>query len=124
MQETRTAIVTLDPDGCVAVRVRPNVPQTIADAQANLAAAISLAAGERRPILVDIRKAVPLNADVRRYYSGTVLIDTFTAMALLINASPLGRMIGNVYLRVANTFIPTRLFTDETSARRWLSTQQ
>ena len=122
--ETRTATVTLDRDGFVVVRVRPDVPQTLADAQANLAAAISESGEPRRPIMVDIRKAVPLTAEVRRYYSGKVLIDTFTAMALLVNASPLGRMIGNVYLRVANTFIPTRLFTDESSARRWLSTQQ
>jgi hypothetical protein len=124
MQETRTASVTLDPDGCVLVRVRPNVPQTVSDAQANLAAAIGERNGQRRPILIDIREAVPLDGEVRRYYSGTVLIDTFTALALLVNASPLGRMIGNVYLRVANTYIPTRLFTDEPSARKWLSIQQ
>jgi hypothetical protein len=68
---------------------------------------------------VDIREAVPLAADVRRYYSGPVL-QSFSALALLIHASPLGRMIGNVYLRVANTAIPTRLFTNEDSAIEWL----
>lgn len=114
----------LDADGCVVVRVKAGVVQSIEDAKANLSAALCEAAGRRRPILIDISRAVPLDAEVRRYYSGTVLVDSFTALALLVNASPLGRMIGNVYLRVANTFIPTRLFTDEPSARRWLSTQR
>ena len=123
MQETRTAVVALSPDGCVTVRVRAGVHQTLSDAQGNLAAAIGLAAGDRRPILVDIREAIPLDAEVRRYYSGQVLIGGFTAMALLVNASPLGRMIGNIYLRIANTAIPTRLFTEEPSARAWLTNQ-
>jgi hypothetical protein len=123
MQETRTAVVTLERDGCVVVRIRAGIAQTLDDAKANLGAAIAQSAGQRRPILIDIRKAVTLDAEVRRYYSGRVLIDSFTAMALLVNASPLGRMIGNVYLRIANTFIPTRLFTDEPRARIWLSSQ-
>lgn len=118
MQETLTATVALR-DGVVSVRVRAAVAQTVADAEQNLAAALQLRDGQRRPILVDIRDAVPLDAEVRRCYSGEVLVG-FSALALLIKANPLGRMIGNVYLRVANTRIPTRLFTDEDSALQWL----
>ena len=120
MIETRTAVVTLDATGTVCVRVRPNAAQTLDDARANMGAALDQCGASRRPILIDIRRAVTLDAEVRRYYSGTVLVDSFTSMALLINANPLGRMIGNVYLRVANTGIPTRLFTDEPQAHEWL----
>ena len=123
MRTTRTAVALLDADGSVVVRIKGGVAQTVDDARANLAAALSEAGGTRRPILIDISRAIPLDAEVRRYYSGRVLADSFTALALLVNASPLGRMIGNVYLRVANTSLPTRLFTDEPSARRWLSTR-
>jgi hypothetical protein len=123
VQTTRTAVVVLDEDGCVIVRVKAGVVQALDDARSNLAAAIAQAGGTRRPILIDIQRATPLDAEVRRYYSGTVLVDSFTALALLVNANPLGRMIGNIYLRVANTVIPTRLFTDESSARRWLTKQ-
>jgi hypothetical protein len=122
MADTRTAVVTLD-EGSVVVRVRAGARQSVADAQANLSAALTAADSGRHPVLVDIRKAVPLDREVRRYYSGQVL-DGFTAMALLVNASPLGRMIGNVYLRIANTRIPTRLFADEVSARAWLRNQR
>src|SRR5262245_47339667 len=119
MQDTRTAAIVLT-EGVVTVRVRPGAQQTVADAQANIEAALTEAAGRRSPILVDITVALTLDAEVRRYYSGTVLIDGFTAMALLVKANPLGRMIGNIYLRVANTLIPTRLFNDEPAAREWL----
>ena len=120
MHETPTATVALN-DGVITVRVRAAVAQTVSDAEQNLSAALQLRDGQRRPILVDIRDAVPLDADVRRCYAGEVLVG-FTCLALLIKANPLGRMIGNVYLRVANTRIPTRLFTDEGSALQWLRT--
>lgn len=119
MQETPTAVVALNDDRIITVRVRPGIAQTIADAQQNLAAALALRNGERRAILVDIREAVPLDADVRRTYTGNALAG-FSALALLIEANPLGRMIGNVYLHIANTVIPTRLFTDERLALKWL----
>ena len=121
MIDTRTAVVSLNAQGTVCVRVRKGATQTMEDARANVAAALDQCGDVRRPILIDIREAVPLDAEVRRYYSGTVLVDSFTSMALLINASPLGRMIGNVYLRVANTGIPTRLFTEESQAHEWLN---
>src|SRR4029079_509328 len=40
---------------------------------------------------------------------------------LLVEASPFGRMFGNVYLRIANPGVPTRLFSDETEAAAWLN---
>ena len=119
MHETRTATVGMNGDGIVTVRVRPGERQSLADAEQNLAAALEARGGVRRPVLVNISQAVPLDADVRRYYSGPVL-QGFTAIALVIHASPLGRMIGNVYLHIADTVIPTRLFTSEESAIQWL----
>jgi hypothetical protein len=123
MRETPTALVDLGPDGVVTVRIRNGARQSLADAKQNLDAALDERAGQRCPILVDIREAEPLDAEVRHYYSGQVLVDGFSALALLVDASPLGRMIGNVYLRVARPGIPTRLFTQPTQAHEWLTTQ-
>jgi hypothetical protein len=123
MRETPTALVDLGPDGVVTVRIRNGARQSLADAKQNLDAALDERAGQRCPILVDIREAEPLEAEVRHYYSGQVLVDGFCALALLVDASPLGRMIGNVYLRVARPGIPTRLFTQPTQAHEWLTTQ-
>lgn len=119
MRESRTARIGLD-DGIVIVRIRDGAEQSLSDAQENLAMAIAETAGRRRPLLIDIRTARPLEAEVRHHYSGRPLVDGFRALALLVEGTPLGRMIGNVYLRIARPGIPTRLFHDETEARSWL----
>jgi len=120
MRETRTGRVTLADDGVLTVSIHPAVKQTIDDAKENLAAALATRDGQRRPLLIDIRGGQPLDAEVRHYYSGQVLVDGFTALGLLVDASPLGLMMGNVYFRVARPGIPTRLFTNADDATRWL----
>jgi hypothetical protein len=121
MRETETAVVALGADGVVTVRIRKGAYQSLANAGQNLAAALAECAGQRRPLLVDISEALPLDAAVRHYYSGQVLVDGFTALGLLVNASPLGRMMGNIYFRVARPGIPTRLFTEADEASQWVS---
>ena len=121
MIATRTAKIGLSDAGVVVVRINAGAYQSLGDAKENLAAAVSETAGRRLPLLIDIRSARPLEADARHHYSGQTLIERFSAMALLIEASPLGRIMGNVYLRIARPGIPTLLFSDEATAVEWLS---
>jgi hypothetical protein len=120
MPETRTARIALNEEGLLTVRISNGARQSLADAKENLAMAVLETRGKRRPLLVDIRQAQPLDADARHHYSGETLVERFAALALLVEASPLGRMIGNVYLRVARPGIPTQLFADEAQAVDWL----
>ena len=119
MADTATARITLE-SGVMLVRIRDGAQQRPLDARENLSIALSETKGVRRPILVDITRCPPLDAETRHVYSGQPLVEGFTALALLIESSPLGRMIGNVYLRVARPGIPTQLFTSEASALEWL----
>ena len=121
MPETKTAWIALNDLGLLIVRVKDGAHQSLSDAKENLALAVSETRGERRPLLIDIRKARPLEADARHHYSGQTLVESFSALALLIDGSPFGRMMGNVYLRIARPGIPTQLFADETRASEWLS---
>ena len=120
MPATKTADIHLSGEGLVIVRIHDDAHQLLEDAKVNLATALAETAGPRRPLLVDIRTAQPLDADARHHYSGQTLVDGFLALALLVDASPFGRMMGNVYLRVARPGIPTQLFTDEQRAVEWL----
>lgn len=120
MPITRTALISLRSDGLVVVNIHHGAAQSLEDAKANLTAAIDVTAGHRRPLLVDIRGSQPLDAAVRHYYSGQLVAEHFSALALLVESTPLGRMMGNVYLRVAHLDIPTQLFADESEAREWL----
>jgi hypothetical protein len=120
MTDTRTAVIHLTEDGLVIVRIRDGAYQSLEDAKTNLATASAATAGRPRPLLVDIRTAQPLDADARHHYSGQTLVDAFRALALLVESNPFGRMMGNVYLRIARPGIPTQLFTDERRALEWL----
>jgi len=120
MPATQTARIDLDGQGLVVVRIHDGARQSLADAQENLGLAVSETGGTRRPLLIDIRTAQPLDADARHHYSGQALVERFSALALLVEASPFGRMLGNVYLRVARPGIPTQLFSDEGQAVAWL----
>jgi len=121
MPETKTARIDLNGDGLLIVRINDGAYQALDDAKENLAAAVAETGGTRRPLLIDIRRAQPLDADARHHYSGQTLVERFSALALLIDASPFGRMMGNVYLRVARPGIPTQLFADEARALKWLN---
>lgn len=121
MRETRTARITLTDDGILVIRIRKGARQTPADALENLTTATAEAAGQRRPLFVDITGSAPLSAETRHLYSGKALDSGFVALALLIESSPLGRMMGNVYLRVARPGIPLQLFTAEAQALEWLT---
>jgi hypothetical protein len=123
MTDTATARIALE-NGILLVRIRDAATQRPADARENLRVALHETRGTRRPMLVDISRCPPLDAETRHVYSGQPLLDGFTALALLIEASPLGRMIGNVYLKVARPGIPTQLFTSEPSALEWLRGHQ
>ena len=120
MPDTRTAQIELAANGVVVVRIRNGARQSVTDAGDNLTTAIAAAGGIRRPVLVDIRHAQPLAADVRRLYSGQNVADAFTALALLIEGSPLGRMMGNVYFSVARLPMPMQMFVEEQKAIEWL----
>jgi len=121
MPNTRTARISLTGDGVVVVKIRHGVTQSLEDAQANLTAAIDATAGRRRPLLVDIRGSQPVDAAVRHHYSGTRVADHFSALALVIDSTPLGRMVGNVYFRVAHLDLPKQLFAHESEATKWLT---
>jgi len=104
----------------VTVRILPDVLQTLDDARSNIEASVSAATNRRSRLLVDIRKAAIITAEVRHYYSGEILTQWFSAIGLLVDASPLGRVMGNLYMRIAQPGLPTRIFTDEEAAMSWL----
>lgn len=116
-----TAAIQLRDDGVVEVRVYPGARQTVDDATANFAAAVAVRDGRRRPILVDISGAEPLEPEVRKCYTGDQLAASFTALAMVVEASSFGRMTGNIYLRIAKPDMPTRLFSTAPAALAWLN---
>jgi len=120
MIETRTAHIHLAPYGVVLVRIKKDASQSLDDAVENLAAAVTVTDRQRRPLLIDIRTAIPLEDEVRRYYSGKTVVEHFSALGLLVDGGPFGRMMGNLYFRVAQLGIESQIFATEGDAVAWL----
>ena len=120
IRETRTARVERTPAGIVVTRIKAGVKQVVSDAVENLSISAQASNGKLAPLLVDIREAAALDAEPRHYYTGKRLDDSFSAFALLVVIGAFGKMMGNIYLRVAKPGIPARLFTSEEEALRWL----
>ena len=120
MIETRTAQVHLAPYGIVLVRIKRDAAQSLDDAVQNLAAAVQVTDQQRRPLLIDIRTAIPLEDDVRRYYSGQMVVEHFSALGLIVDGGPFGRMMANLYFRVAQLGIASQIFDSEGDAVAWL----
>ncbi len=120
MIETRTALIYLLDPGIVIVRIKKDLLQTPDDAEKNLSAAIRETGEQRRPLLLDRRQAMPLDDDLRRQYSGPRVVDNFSALGLVVDEGPSGRMMANLYLRVADLEIVTQLFATEADAIAWL----
>lgn len=121
VRRTRTAQVETTSDGIVITRILPDVEQRVSDAVENISVSAEACGARRAPIVVDLRQAKTLDAETRHYYSGKKLTESFTAIALLVPAGAFGRMLGNLYLRVASPGIPARLFDSEAAALEWSS---
>jgi hypothetical protein len=119
VRSTRTAQVEKTSEGVVVTRIMAEVQQKLSDAVENITASAEACGGQRAPIVVDIRNAMPLDAETRHYYTGKQLTEFFTSLAILVSTGAFGKMMGNLYLRVANPGIPSRLFDSETEAIQW-----
>jgi hypothetical protein len=121
--KTRTAEIFVEEHSAgpiVAIRILPDVLQSLDDARANIETCAQAAGNRRCRLLIDIRKAALISAEVRHYYSGEKLAQWFSALALLVDASPVGRVMGNLYLRISRPGVPTRIFSAEDPAMTWL----
>jgi len=116
---TGTVEFRLRDDGILHGIALPERKQTVEDARDNLAAARRLSDDTRVPLLLDIRSTGTLTREARELYAGQDGANTITALAFVGN-SAFTRVVGNLFIRLAQTSFPVRLFTVETHAVQWL----
>ena len=117
--ETRTSVYSLREDGIIEQRVKENVTQSLPDAVENVSAGVQLAAGKKRPLLVDMRASFKTDDGVLEYYSGPEGTRAVSRMALVVGSLS-SRIIGNFFLRISRPRVPCQVFNDLSKALTWL----
>ena len=119
---TTTCKIWLGNDGIVRAVMFPDIEETLDTAKENIEAGVRISGGTKRPLLLDMSNIKSMNKEARDYYArGDEREGCESAVALLVR-SALSRMIGNFFMGLNKTNLPTRLFTDEDSAMAWLRT--
>jgi hypothetical protein len=119
-RDVRSQSISLGDDGILRTKMRPGVFELeLTDAQEVIQAVGVLCGGVRRPALVDLRELRAMSRECRKYFAGPQTAEVESAVALLV-VSPLTRAIGNFFMGINKTVVPTRLFTSESEALVWL----
>ena len=107
-------------DGIVRITWISTVEVTLSVAEECKAAIEDISQGQIRPLLVDIRVSKGVNREARAYMAGPMM-DVVGAVALFVDA-PVSQLLANFFLRINKPTIPTKMFTSETEALKWLQT--
>jgi hypothetical protein len=117
--ETNTAKMWLDDEGTLWGVMKPGADETLADAQANVEAAATLAAGNKVPVIIDMRGVKAISREARNHYGGQATAEYSLAQALVVD-SVLTRTIANFTIGLSSRRFPVRLFNSEAQALEWL----
>ncbi len=82
---TRSATIDLDPSGIIWITIKPNVLETLAHVDANVAAVLQIAIHTRHSIGLDLRAGLPLRPDVRTAYAASSLERIMSALAIVVD---------------------------------------
>lgn len=119
MIETRVFFTSMHPKGYIHTKVKPGSEISREDARTNTEAVLTISEGKNFPILVDLRQIKSISKEARDHFSMRGRKPHVTAIAMLVS-SPVSRIIGNFFLGLNKPTVPTRMFTSEPDAERWI----
>lgn len=117
--ELRAFTSWLGNDGICYTVVKPNAIVNLQDAQENSCSVKEISEGTIYPLLVNLMEINSISKEARDHFSMQNRTPGVSAIAMLIR-SPVSRIIGNFFLGMNRSVVPTKLFTDESEAVSWL----
>lgn len=119
--ETKTSIICYNPDeGFLRVSSKPDSEIELEDAKHDFEVAAKLVNNTKLPVLADSRQVTYHSKEVRAFYASKEMADSISSMAILVD-SLATKIIGNFFIKSSRPHFPTKLFTDETEAVKWLA---
>jgi len=120
--ETSNVRLSLGEDGIVRGVHLPGAVETLETAVKNtdVTTEFSRARGKKLPMLMDYRNLKSISREARDYYAGEVIAGSICACAIIIG-NPISKVIANFYMGLNKPLVPTKLFTSEKEAIKWLN---
>jgi hypothetical protein len=117
---TAVADVWVEANGTLVLRFHAQARVVGGPGAEVVRAHVAAAKGRKLRTLADVRGIVSNDRQTRQLAAGPDVAAVTLRMAVLVG-DPLSRTFGNFWLRVSRPAYPTRIFTDEAAARRWLA---
>lgn len=99
--------------------VKPNVVVELQDAIENSSSVKEVSGDTIYPLLVNLKEIKSISKEARDHFSMKNRTPGVNAIAMLVR-SPVSRIIGNFFIGMNRSVVPTKLFTDESEAVSWL----
>ena len=106
-------------NGIVYNVYKPGLIITIDIAKQMVGQRLEVSKNISRPVFIDIRNLIAIDAASRSYLAGDEGVKYASAGAIYLN-NYIQFLLGNVFLKIDNPLIPTRLFTEKEKALLWL----
>ncbi|MCH8317012.1 MAG: STAS/SEC14 domain-containing protein [Bacteroidetes bacterium] len=117
--KTQNISTYLRENGIIHCTYKKGSKEDLETSKENVEAIRKVAGYQKRPLLVDIRGNVSQTKESRDYFSSDEVANYFSTVALIIDGS-ISKVIGNFYMDINKPKTPTRLFTSEKEAMKWL----
>lgn len=105
-------------DGICWTKVKAGSEVTKKDALENSAAVTSYYKDRKYPLIVDSRGIRSISKEARDHFSLKDRPSPVNAIAIIID-SPVSRVIGNFFIGLSKTRVPSKLFLSESEAAKW-----
>ncbi len=109
----------VDNDEIVKARVKDHVTIDLKEAQEMIETLLKITPDCSRPLLVNLGKLTYITKPARDFFQNNNRKPAAPAVALIAN-SQITKFIGNFYISFNKPRIPTKLFSNEKNAVKWL----
>jgi hypothetical protein len=120
-QEFNASILSLRSDGILNIYLRPNKVLKQTDGEEIVKGLSDMGNGKKFLLLFTAGEDTSVSTEAR-YYASTPEANKYTIASAFVVKSIAQKLLGNAYVTFNKPVTPTRIFTDEGEAVKWLET--
>ncbi|MES2590783.1 MAG: hypothetical protein V4608_02775 [Bacteroidota bacterium] len=111
--------VTIDLDDGILIAKWKATHINLATAQLAIKYRLECTDNKAYPVIINIKVVSSITKDARSFLASEQGSEGIIAGAILID-SPIGSILGNFFIAINKPLRPSKIFTDELKARKWL----